>query len=345
MGRHRCVDICHADVFPAPILKLFLDQAQRLVHVGDHNVHAHNVAGVHQMQVGVAHAAHAVQLAARGHKIVVDRHRRDPQVVAVRQQHDAADLGGVLHILHQYQRFDAVVPHDPVQVLHGAAVIGQGLAGGGGQIAAVPQRHRAFPAESLGVEPLRQLPAADQQRAGGNVVPAHIGIGGLVKGKPLAHNDHDGQKIIVHQQQAGELIDPEGVEHGGHQRQTGEVCKPDKKKLLAPVLDMQRAISPLDRIASHIGKGVQPRHRQEGPDIPHAELAADGAERAQHTSQNEHSDEQYKFSCRVQEAQQRYFMIMHDGPPYGRIVTIIVPYTSMIFNTQHKAASFLAVSA
>ena len=37
--------------------------------------------------------------------------------------------------------------------------------------------------------------------------------------------------------------------------------------------------------------------------------------------------------------------ILHDGPPYGRIVMIIVPYTSMIFNTQHKAASFLAVSA
>ena len=36
--------------------------------------------------------------------------------------------------------------------------------------------------------------------------------------------------------------------------------------------------------------------------------------------------------------------VLHDGPPYGRIVTIIVPYTSMIFNTQHKAASFLAVS-
>ena len=37
--------------------------------------------------------------------------------------------------------------------------------------------------------------------------------------------------------------------------------------------------------------------------------------------------------------------VLHDGPPYGRIVTVIVPYTSMIFNTQHKAASFLAVSA
>ena len=47
VGRHGGVDVRHADIFPAPCLAVVLHQAQRFVHVGDGDVHAHNIAGLH----------------------------------------------------------------------------------------------------------------------------------------------------------------------------------------------------------------------------------------------------------------------------------------------------------
>jgi hypothetical protein len=47
VGRHGGVDVRHADIFSAPCLAVVLHQAQRFVHVGDGDVHAHNIAGLH----------------------------------------------------------------------------------------------------------------------------------------------------------------------------------------------------------------------------------------------------------------------------------------------------------
>ena len=47
VGRNGGVDVRHADIFPAPCLAVVLHQAQRFVHVGDGDVHAHNIAGLH----------------------------------------------------------------------------------------------------------------------------------------------------------------------------------------------------------------------------------------------------------------------------------------------------------
>ena len=47
VGRHGGVDVRHTDIFPAPTLAVVLHLAQRFVHIGDGDVHAHNVAGLH----------------------------------------------------------------------------------------------------------------------------------------------------------------------------------------------------------------------------------------------------------------------------------------------------------
>ena len=124
VGCHSGVDVCHADVFPAPIFQFFLDEAQGLVHIGHDDVHAHDVAGVHQPQIHVPHTADAVQFAAGGHKVVVHRHRRHPQVEVISQQHNTAHFLGVLHILGQHQHFNFLGAHDLKQVGHRAAVVG-----------------------------------------------------------------------------------------------------------------------------------------------------------------------------------------------------------------------------
>ena len=47
VGRHGGVDVRHTDIFPAPTLAVVLHLAQRFVHIGDGDVHAHNIAGLH----------------------------------------------------------------------------------------------------------------------------------------------------------------------------------------------------------------------------------------------------------------------------------------------------------
>ena len=309
--RHRRVDVGNADVLSAPVFELFLDETQRFFHIGHDDVHAHDVAGVHQPQVHVPHAARAVQLGAGRDKVVVHRHRRHPQVEAVRQQHDAAHLGGVLHILRQHQHLDTVVPHDVVQIVHRAAVVGQIIAGRGGQIAAVAHRYAVAALEGFVIKAVRQLAAADQQRAGHNIIFAHVGVRHALEDHPLACNAEHRQQIVIQQQKARQLADLEDVEHRRHHSQTGQIRHADQEQFPHPVVDVQGAVAALDRVAGDVHQRVQPRDGQERPDIPHEELAAEGADGAQRTRDDEHHHQQYKFCRAVQEPQQRTFVVMH----------------------------------
>ena len=248
------------------------------------------------------------------------------------QQHDTAHFLGVLHILGQHQHFNFLGAHDLKQVGHRAAVVGQVGAGGRRQVAAVPHGHRFLFPENFVVEPVSQLAAADDQRAGHNVMPPHIGGRQGAEQHPLGQDAHNRQDIIVGQQQTRKLTDAEDVEHRRHHRQAHQVRYADLEQLAHFVLAVQRAVAAFHHIAGHVHQRIQPRDGQKRPDVPHKEAAADRADGAQRARNDKNDDQQYKFKQRVEKTQHGRFVVVHKVP----LQTADIYWDYSIFHTNFQ---------
>ena len=144
-----------------------------------------------------------------------------------------------------------------------------------------------------------QLPAADEQRPGHDVVLTHVSIRQSVKHQPLEVDHNDRQQVITYQQQTGKLADVEHVKRSSHQRQAHQAGQRDKKKLLDAVAHVQCAVAAQHGVTAYDHQRIQGRNGQERPDVPHKELAAHGCVAAQPAGKDESKDQQQKLESGV----------------------------------------------
>ena len=233
----------------------------------------------------------------------------------VSQHHNALGGGHVLHVLREYDHIDLVRLQQLVQAVYSAQVGRHALTGGGVQIADILHRCTAALFDHIAEKAVCQLPAADDQRPGHNVVLAHVGIGDLVKRHALEVEHNDRQQVIIRQQQAGKLADAEHIKCGCHQRQAHQAGQRNEEKLLYAVAQMQCAVAAQHGVAAHDDQRIQRRDGQERPDIPHKEPAAKGRIAAQPTRKNKGCDEQQKLESGIAKPHEFGFVIVHAGPP------------------------------
>ena len=245
----------------------------------------------------------------------------------VGQHHNALGSSYILHILGQYDHIDLVGLQQFIQAVHGTQISRQTLAGGGVQVAHILHGGASAALDHIAEEAVGQLPAADEQCPGHDVVLTHVSIRQPVKHQPLEVDHNDRQQVIIYQQQTGKLADAEHVKRSSHQRQAHQAGQRDKKKLLDAVAQVQCAVAAQHGVTAYDHQRIQGRNGQERPDVPHKELAAHGCVAAQPAGKDESKDQQQKLESGVCKPQKFGFVIMHAGPPLSRLsVTGIQPF-------------------
>ena len=195
----------HVLSLAAPCGELVLDQVQRLFHVGDDDVHAHDVAGVHHLHVHQAQPALDLDAGAAADKVVIYGNNADADPVAVRRRNDGAQLGRALRFLCDHDEVDVCALQHLVELVRRAQVPRHRRVGAVLQVAGVAQLLRAPLHDVLQVA-FGGRAAAEHQHAGGQVPAARMGGGQPADQLALGQHRQRRQQVKVPQQQAGKLL-------------------------------------------------------------------------------------------------------------------------------------------